>query len=55
MHLKGKVIIITGAAKGIGRAITVRVSAEGASAALVDIDEEGVSKLASELSHDNRP
>lgn len=47
--LDGKSTIITGAAKGIGRA-TARVFArEGARLALADVDEGGVSAIAAEL------
>ena len=39
MDLKGKVIVITGAARGLGEKIAQALSAEGASLALVDVDE----------------
>jgi L-rhamnose 1-dehydrogenase len=40
MRLKGKIAIITGAARGIGRAIAVRFGQEGASVAVVDLLED---------------
>ncbi|MGO8771456.1 MAG: SDR family NAD(P)-dependent oxidoreductase [Mycobacterium sp.] len=43
----GKVAPVTGAASGIGRAITVRLSAEGASVFAADIDRAGLGETAS--------
>jgi NAD(P)-dependent dehydrogenase (short-subunit alcohol dehydrogenase family) len=40
--LSGKVVIVTGGASGIGRAVVERLLAEGSNVALVDCDEEGV-------------
>jgi NAD(P)-dependent dehydrogenase (short-subunit alcohol dehydrogenase family) len=45
-----KVVVITGAASGIGRAVARAFSKEGARLHLVDIDAEGVKSLAAELS-----
>ncbi len=48
-RLEGKVGIITGAVRGIGRATAERFSAEGASLVLADIDGDGIEKSAAEI------
>lgn len=47
--LKGKVVLITGAAKGIGRATALAFAREGARLALLDIDADGLAGLRSEV------
>jgi len=49
MQLEGKVVIVTGAAKGIGAAIVEACAREGAKVAALDLDSGGVEKLASAL------
>ena len=44
--LEGKVAVVTGAGRGIGRAIAERFAAEGAGVVLFDIDQETVEAAA---------
>jgi NAD(P)-dependent dehydrogenase (short-subunit alcohol dehydrogenase family) len=45
---KGRGVIVTGAARGIGRAVAGRLARQGWQAALVDVDGEAVSRAAVE-------
>jgi NAD(P)-dependent dehydrogenase (short-subunit alcohol dehydrogenase family) len=45
--LKGKVVLITGAAGGIGRATAVAAASQGAQVAVADLDLEGAQETAS--------
>jgi short-subunit dehydrogenase len=47
-EIRGKTVLITGAASGIGRAIALRLADEGATLFLVDIDEKGLADVAAE-------
>ncbi|MGH2639003.1 MAG: SDR family NAD(P)-dependent oxidoreductase [Rhabdochlamydiaceae bacterium] len=49
MRLEGKVIIVTGAARGIGKAYALALAKEGASIVVSDIMSEGASSTASEI------
>ncbi|MGH3145010.1 MAG: SDR family NAD(P)-dependent oxidoreductase, partial [Rubrobacter sp.] len=48
-RLQGKRAIVTGAGSGIGRAIALRLSEEGASVALADLDRPAAEGVASEI------
>lgn len=49
MRLEGKVAIVTGGGRGIGRAYTERFLREGASVLVADVDEENAQKTVSDL------
>ena len=47
--LDGKVALVTGGARGIGRAIALRYAREGANVALADQNLDGVRSVAAEI------
>ena len=49
MRFKDQVAIVTGAARGIGRAIVLAFVGEGAKAALADVDGEALERLRGEI------
>lgn len=52
IDLKGKTIVITGAASGIGREVAIVTSRQGAHVVLLDISQEGLNSTLSLLSGD---
>ncbi|ALG88930.1 MULTISPECIES: SDR family NAD(P)-dependent oxidoreductase [Actibacterium] len=46
----GKVVLVTGAASGLGRAASLRFAAEGAKLCLVDLNDEGLAETARRIS-----
>lgn len=49
MSIKGKTVVVTGGAKGIGRAIGLRLAREGANVGILDIDKGLASKTVEEI------
>jgi NAD(P)-dependent dehydrogenase (short-subunit alcohol dehydrogenase family) len=50
MELQGRVVVVTGAASGIGRALAWRMAEEGAGGVVVaDLDGEGAARVASDI------
>jgi NAD(P)-dependent dehydrogenase (short-subunit alcohol dehydrogenase family) len=50
MRVRDKVVVVTGAAGGIGRALALRFAAEGAAGVVVaDLDEDGARAVAKEI------
>ena len=45
----GKAVIVTGAGQGIGRALSLRLAAEGALAAVADVNADGAARVAGEI------
>jgi 2-hydroxycyclohexanecarboxyl-CoA dehydrogenase len=54
VRLAGKTVLVTGAARGIGAAIAIRLAAEGARVAVGDLDAAAAEKLAAQLATDSR-
>src|SRR5690606_11568371 len=49
-RFEGRKVVITGAASGVGLATAERIAEEGGTLALMDINAEGVKKVAASLS-----
>lgn len=48
-HLEGKVAVITGSGRGIGRALALRFAAEGAKVVVNDVDKDVAEEVAGEI------
>jgi 3-oxoacyl-[acyl-carrier protein] reductase len=55
LNLQGKVGIVTGASRGIGRAIALALAAEGVRLALVARGEEGLQSVSDEMTSEHQP
>lgn len=53
MNYDGKVVVITGAASGLGRALAMQLDRSGALLALADVNEEGLKETCSLLKNPN--
>ena len=53
-RLAGKVAIVTGAARGIGRAIATAMANEGASVVIGDVSSEGAEQAAASIRDEGR-
>ncbi|MBX3584646.1 MAG: acetoin reductase [Rhizobiaceae bacterium] len=49
MSINGKIVLVTGAGQGIGRAIALRLARDGADIALVDVKDEKTNAVADEV------
>lgn len=49
LDIRDKVVLVTGAGRGLGRVIAMRFANEGCRVAICDISEEGVEKVAGEI------
>lgn len=54
MTLNGKVALVTGAARGIGRGIALRLARDGADIALVDVAPDGIAAVTDEIAEIGR-
>lgn len=55
MELSGRVAIVTGSARGIGKAIALKLAEVGAAVVVNDVGESGVTSVVEEIKAGNRP
>jgi meso-butanediol dehydrogenase/(S,S)-butanediol dehydrogenase/diacetyl reductase len=48
-EINGKIAVVTGAGRGIGKAIALRLAAEGAAVCVADVDLASVNEVAQEI------
>ncbi|MCX8053169.1 MAG: SDR family NAD(P)-dependent oxidoreductase, partial [Armatimonadetes bacterium] len=53
MRFKDKIVLVTGAAQGLGEAISERFAKEGATVILTDVNEQGVKATADRIARDH--
>jgi len=52
LRFEGKIVLVTGAAQGLGKAISERLAKEGATTIVADINEEGAKTTAEGIAAD---
>lgn len=55
MNIKGSTIVVTGGARGLGAAMALRLAKQGASLALVDLDDDALATTAQECRSTGSP
>jgi meso-butanediol dehydrogenase/(S,S)-butanediol dehydrogenase/diacetyl reductase len=54
MHIDGRVVLVTGAGQGIGRAIALRLARDGAHIAVADLNDDKTAAVAAEVKKTGR-
>ena len=53
--MKGRVAVVTGAASGIGKALSLAFAAEGAKVVLADVEDDALAAIRTEIEALNAP